>query len=1126
MKEILHFGGGNNIPQQNQLAGYLSSYEQIMEDSAYGGHVTTYLKDSPDPIIVNLSTSLQQQIDTGVSIMTFFGHASGAGFDNSTDEPTAYSNRGRYPVIIANSCFAGDFHTYRKSVSEKFVLEPQKAAIAFLASVGQGVPNFLDPYSRALFENTSHRHYGSTIGQLVVHTIKDLEPFGSEGYKIVSQEMSLQGDPSLRFNSFQKPDYSVIEPDINFTPLNISTDIDSFGITISTRNLGKAVADSFIVKVTRTFPDNVDSVYTFNIGNCYYSSTINFNVATGGFAAAGLNRITVHIDQPDSVDEYDNLFNNTATTQFFITSKDIVPVYPPKYAIHPFNTVTLKGSTSNPFAPMNAYKFEIDTIDLDIKDATPGAQTSPMYRFTTVTDSGGVIAWSPQGYTLQDSAVYFWRVANDSIQYDTATFKWQQSSFQYISGKTGWSQSHFDQFKEDKFTNITYDHSSRTMDYVFNNFSLRVTTVGQPNASNFNTVGYYFNNSPQEYDGCQVTPAVMVAILDSISLQPITTCGNNFGQANQFIPNPITPCGSGNVVGTIPGCNRTRPENYFIYRYSSPSQMASFDSLMNAVPNGNYILLYSWFTDNYSAVDPLFYNAITSLGFNTGSLPDNTPYAYFLQKGFPSTKIEVHSGNPTDSIELTTVLTSHWNRGSITSTTLGPSTNWESLHWNQRPKESQPFEDSISVSIYGLNAGLNVWDLLKSGIQYQSGKDTTLNWIDATIYPYIRLETFTQDDSLKTPAQLTYWRVYHTEVPECALNANYVYDFHNNPLTEGDTIRLSFGIENLSNISMDNLPVKFYMYDKSRTLHSFPNIFLDSLRSNQQLVANLVIDTTFGYSGNNSLWIDVNPFGTDHLPEKYHFNNVAEIKFKVERDNINPILDVTFDGIHILNGDVVSGKPEIVVQLHDENKFLALNDSTKFKLSLTTPNSSTPLNLSFSSPIYGDVLRFTPAVLPKNSCKVNWSPTLADDGIYTIDVSATDKSLNASGKYNYKIQFEVINKSTITEVLNYPNPFSTATRFVFTLTGNEIPTHMKIQIMTISGKIVREIMLNELGNIHVGRNITDYAWDGKDEFGDQLANGLYLYRVVTNLNGMSIEKRETEADKYFKKGWGKMYLMR
>ena len=142
---------------------------------------------------------------------------------------------------------------------------------------------------------------------------------------------------------------------------------------------------------------------------------------------------------------------------------------------------------------------------------------------------------------------------------------------------------------------------------------------------------------------------------------------------------------------------------------------------------------------------------------------------------------------------------------------------------------------------------------------------------------------------------------------------------------------------------------------------------------------------------------------------------------------------------------------------------------------------------------------------------------MSDDGIYTIDVSAADKSNNESGKYHYKIQFEVVNKSSITEVLNYPNPFSTSTRFVFTLTGNETPTNMKIQIMTVSGKIVREIMLNELGNIHVGRNITDYAWDGKDEFGDQLANGLYLYRVVTDLNGQKIEKSETEEDKYDRK---------
>jgi hypothetical protein len=37
---------------------------------------------------------------------------------------------------------------------------------------------------------------------------------------------------------------------------------------------------------------------------------------------------------------------------------------------------------------------------------------------------------------------------------------------------------------------------------------------------------------------------------------------------------------------------------------------------------------------------------------------------------------------------------------------------------------------------------------------------------------------------------------------------------------------------------------------------------------------------------------------------------------------------------------------------------------------------------------------------------------------------------------------------------------------------------------------------------------------------------VYLYRVQTQLGGASIQKRETEADGFFKKGWGKMYILR
>jgi flagellar hook assembly protein FlgD len=80
--------------------------------------------------------------------------------------------------------------------------------------------------------------------------------------------------------------------------------------------------------------------------------------------------------------------------------------------------------------------------------------------------------------------------------------------------------------------------------------------------------------------------------------------------------------------------------------------------------------------------------------------------------------------------------------------------------------------------------------------------------------------------------------------------------------------------------------------------------------------------------------------------------------------------------------------------------------------------------------------------------------------------------------------------------------------------------------MTISGKIVKEITKDEFGPIKIGQNISDYSWDGTDNFGDRLANGVYLYQVITRINGSSIEQRQTLADNFFVESVGKIYLMK
>ena len=253
--------------------------------------------------------------------------------------------------------------------------------------------------------------------------------------------------------------------------------------------------------------------------------------------------------------------------------------------------------------------------------------------------------------------------------------------------------------------------------------------------------------------------------------------------------------------------------------------------------------------------------------------------------------------------------------------------------------------------------------------------------------------------------------------------------------------------------------------------------------------------------------------------------------FFVKNDNIKPVLDITFDGVHIMNGDITSAKPTIRIKLKDESKYLALDDTANIALQLIYPDNTIH---SFS---YGsDTLKFIPANLSTgvNEAIAELTPALTMNGKYQLIIVGKDKNQNLSGTIHYTLNFMVNNKPMISNMFNYPNPFTTSTAFVFTLTGSEIPSMLRIQILTITGKIIKEINKNELGTIHIGNNITEYKWDGTDMYGDKVANGVYLYTVITNLHGNQLGKytpndgsgNDTNTDHFFNSGYGKMYLMR
>jgi hypothetical protein len=408
--------------------------------------------------------------------------------------------------------------------------------------------------------------------------------------------------------------------------------------------------------------------------------------------------------------------------------------------------------------------------------------------------------------------------------------------------------------------------------------------------------------------------------------------------------------------------------------------------------------------------------------------------------------------------------------------------------------------------------------------------------IAATSYPYLRLQASHWDFLSQTPSQIDRWHILYEELPEAAIDASegYFWSVQNNVAQEGETVQFAVDIKNISNKDMDSLLVKYWVQDQNMNKVEIPYPRQDSLRVGQ-ILRDTISFSTQGMSGLRNLWIEVNPYlnGSTVVkdqPEQFHFNNIARIPFTVNRDEINPILDVTFDGVHILNGDIVSPKSQIVITLKDENPFLIMNsdaDTSLFAVYLRDP-------LGVQRRVYfvdgnGQMnMEWIPASSgTNNKFKIVYHGNFPTDGKYQLLVQGQDISGNISGELSYRIDFEVIHESTITYLMNYPNPFSTSTRFVFTLTGDRIPDHMTIQIMTVTGKIVREITMAELGTIRIGRNVTEYAWDGRDDFGDPLANGVYLYTVHNSLDGEKIKHRSNEvADEFFKKEFGKMYLLR
>jgi hypothetical protein len=114
------------------------------------------------------------------------------------------------------------------------------------------------------------------------------------------------------------------------------------------------------------------------------------------------------------------------------------------------------------------------------------------------------------------------------------------------------------------------------------------------------------------------------------------------------------------------------------------------------------------------------------------------------------------------------------------------------------------------------------------------------------------------------------------------------------------------------------------------------------------------------------------------------------------------------------------------------------------------------------------------------------------DGKHNIKVKAWDVN-NNSGEGS--VDFIVLDGTVvgIQNLMNYPNPFSNLTHFVFEHNHPEEELNVKINIYNTAGSLVKNI---EQVFTPTGSRSNEITWDGTDNNGERLPSGMYVYRTL------------------------------
>lgn len=214
-------------------------------------------------------------------------------------------------------------------------------------------------------------------------------------------------------------------------------------------------------------------------------------------------------------------------------------------------------------------------------------------------------------------------------------------------------------------------------------------------------------------------------------------------------------------------------------------------------------------------------------------------------------------------------------------------------------------------------------------------------------------------------------------------------------------------------------------------------------------------------------------------------------------DNEGPEIELFMNNEQFIPGGITDEKPLLLAKISDESGINTVGSGIGHDITMTFDENTADvivLNKFYESTIDD----FT-------SGEVNYKMSGLDIGPHTLKVKAWDVLNNSNESLT---DFIVANSAelVIDHIFNYPNPFSTSTDFYFDHNQPNQLLDVIIQVFTVSGKHVKTIEDLVMSD---GFRSQAIHWDGKDQYGDKIGKGVYVYKIkVRNTAGNVVEEFE------------------